>query len=138
MVVEAVLTAAESIVTFRRRYRGRAGVEALLELLVIDPFNPRSVAYQLQRIRPISARFPTPRQQLDRCGCWTASLKHVRTSDPVDLAESADGRRSGLHDFLAGLQDQLLALSDAIRDQYQQQPPTQRPLFRPDALGGTA
>ena len=51
MVLEAVLTAAESIVTFRRHYRGRAGVDALLELLVIDPFNPRSVAYQLQRIR---------------------------------------------------------------------------------------
>jgi hypothetical protein len=29
-------------------------------------------------------------------------------------------------------------LSEAIRDQYQQPPPTQRPLFRPDALGETA
>jgi len=43
-----------------------------------------------------------------------------------------------LHDLLAGLQDQLRALSDAIRDHYQQQPPTQRPLFRPDVVGGTA
>jgi hypothetical protein len=33
------------------------------------------------------------------------------------------------------LQGQLRALSDAIHDHYQQQP-TQRPLFRADAVGG--
>lgn len=36
LVVEAVLTASESIVTFRRRYQGRAGTDAVIELLVID------------------------------------------------------------------------------------------------------
>ena len=51
LVTEAVLAATESIVTFRRRYRGRTGVEAVVDLLVLDVFNPRSVAYQLQRIR---------------------------------------------------------------------------------------
>jgi uncharacterized alpha-E superfamily protein len=54
------------------------------------------------------------------------------------LAESADGRRAALEEFLAELQHQLRALSEAIRDQYQQQPSTQRPLFRSDAVGGTA
>jgi hypothetical protein len=54
------------------------------------------------------------------------------------LAESVNGRRVPLEEFLAGLQNQLRALSEAIRDQYQQPPPTQRPLFRTDALGGTA
>ena len=46
-VFDAVLTASESILTFRRRYRGRTGVEAVVELLVTDGYNPRSVAYQL-------------------------------------------------------------------------------------------
>ncbi|MFL6043524.1 MAG: circularly permuted type 2 ATP-grasp protein [Propionibacteriaceae bacterium] len=138
MVLEAVLTAAESIVTFRRRYMAGAGVEAVLELLVIDPFNPRSVAYQLHRIRTdlraLANTSPTarPLRLLD------SLAERVRTSDPVVLAESRDGRRSELHDFLTGLHNQLRALSDAIRDHYQQQPPTQRPLFRPDAVGGAA
>ena len=35
-MIDAVLTASESIVTFRRRYRGRTGVEAVIELLVTD------------------------------------------------------------------------------------------------------
>jgi uncharacterized circularly permuted ATP-grasp superfamily protein/uncharacterized alpha-E superfamily protein len=138
ILTEAVLTAAESIVTFRRRYRTRAGADALVELLVLDPFNPRSVAYQLHRIRTdlraMANTSPTarPLRLLD------SLAERVRTSDPVMLAESANGRRPELHDLLVGLQSQLRVLSEAIHDQYQQQPPTQRPLFRLDALGDTA
>lgn len=137
-MLEAVLTAAESIVTFRRRYGTLFSVDAVIELLVIDPFNPRSVAYQLQRIRadlrtlPNSSPTARPLRMLD------ALAERVRIADPVVLAESANGRRVPLEEFLAGLQNQLRALSEAIRDQYQQPPPTQRPLFRTDALGGTA
>ena len=35
-MIEAVLTAAESIVTFRRRNRGRDVTEAIIDLLVVD------------------------------------------------------------------------------------------------------
>jgi len=138
IVLEAVLTAAESIVTFRRRYSTRARVDALLELLVIDPFNPRSVAYQLNRIRNDLRALPNTSPTARPLRLLDSLAERVRTSDPVVLAESENGRRTELHDLLAGLQDQLRALSDAIRDHYQQQPPTQRPLFRPDVVGGTA
>jgi uncharacterized alpha-E superfamily protein len=138
VVLEAVLTAAESIVTFRRRYRTRAGVDALLELLVIDPFNPRSVAYQLNRIRTDLRALPNTSPTARPLRLLDSLAERVRTSDPVALAEPENGRRIELDDLLAGLQSQLRALSDAIRDHYQQQPPTQRPLFRADAVGGTA
>ena len=138
VVLEAVLTAAESIVTFRRRYLTRAGIDALLELLVIDPFNPRSVAYQLQRIRTDLRALPNTSPTARPLRLLDSLAERVRTSDPVTLAETANGRRSALEALLSGLQNQLRGLSDAIRDQYQQPPPTQRPLFRPDALGETA
>ena len=137
-VLEAVLVAAESIVTFRRRYRGRTGVDALFELLVIDPFNPRSVAYQLQRIRIDLRAMPNTSPTARPLRLLDSLAERVRTSDPVALAEYGEGRRPELDDLLLGLQRQLRSLSEAIRDQYQQQPPTQQPLFRPDALGGTA
>jgi uncharacterized alpha-E superfamily protein len=136
-VLEAVLVAAESIVTFRRRYRGRTGVDALFELLVIDSFNPRSVAYQLQRIRIDLRALPNTSPTARPLRLLDSLAERVRTSDPVALAESAEGRRPELDDLLLGLQRQLRSLSEAIRDQYLQQPPTQRPLFRPNALGGT-
>jgi uncharacterized alpha-E superfamily protein len=129
LVVDAVLSAAESIVTFRRRYRGRHRVEAAVELLVTDVHNPRSVAYQLQRIlgdlRAIPNASPTARplrladalahqvQSVD----LRAMLGSVEDPDPV-------GGRAALGDFLAGLSRQLRELSEAIRDQYQQLPPT--------------
>ena len=50
LVIESVLTAAESIVTYRRRYRSQAQVETLLDLLVLDVTNPRSLAYQVERL----------------------------------------------------------------------------------------
>ena len=138
IVLDAVLTAAESIVTFRRRYLARPGVESLLELLVIDPFNPRSVAYQLNRIRTDLRALPNTSPTARPLRLLDSLAERVRTSDPTVLAEPQDGRRPELQDFLVGLHNQLRALSDAIRDHYQQQPPTQRPLFRPDAVGGAA
>jgi len=48
LVLESVLTAAESIITYRRRYRSHAQLDTLLDLLLLAPDNPRSVAYQLE------------------------------------------------------------------------------------------
>jgi uncharacterized alpha-E superfamily protein len=138
LVQEAVLAATESIVTFRRRYRTRAGVDALLELLLMDPFNPRSVGYQLQRIRTDLRALPNTSPTSRPLRLLDALAERVRTSDPVALAESADGRLALLEEFLGELQHQLRVLAEAIRDQYQKPPPTQRPLFRSDAVGGTA
>jgi uncharacterized circularly permuted ATP-grasp superfamily protein/uncharacterized alpha-E superfamily protein len=138
LVLEAVLTAAESIVTFRRRYRTRSSVDAVLDLLVIDPFNPRSVAFQLQRIRTDLRALPNTSPTARPLRLLDGMAERVRIADPVALAEAADGHRAPLEEFLTGLQKQLRALSEAIRDQYQQPPPTQRPLFRTDALGDTA
>ena len=49
-MVESVLTSAESIITYRRRYRDKAQVGTVLDLLVLDEDNPRSLAFQLVRL----------------------------------------------------------------------------------------
>jgi uncharacterized alpha-E superfamily protein len=143
MIMETVLTAAESIVTFRRRYRGRIGLESVIELLVMDGSNPRSVAYQLQRIRTDLRAVPNTSPTARPLRLLDGLAERVRIADPVALAESdsqrlrresSDGRRAGLERLLSGLQNQLRTLSESIRDQYQQEPPTQQPLFRPGAL----
>jgi len=136
LVIEAVLMASESIVTFRRRYRGRAGAEAVVELLVIDLHNPRSVAYQLHRLQTDLRAIPNTSPTARPLRLLDSLVERVRTADLVRLAETVDGTRPALGDFLGSLQGQLRELSVAIRDQYQQQPPTQQPLFRPSAIGG--
>lgn len=130
LVVEAVLTAAESIVTFRRRYRGRTGVEAVTELLVTDVHNPRSLAYQLRRmvldLRAVPGTSPNarPLRLLD------SLTEKVRTADLAAFAAVEGGRRPALEAFLAGLGEQLRSVSEAVRDQYLQAPPDPQPMFR--------
>ncbi len=133
LLIEAVLMASESIVTFRRRYRGRAGAEAVVELLVMDQQNPRSVSYQLHRLQHDLRAIPNTSPTARPLRLLDSLVERIRTADLVALAESVDGERAALSAFLGALQDQLRELSAAIRDQYQQQPPTQQPLFRPTA-----
>lgn len=54
----AVLTAGESVVTHRRRYAGREEVDSLLDLMLLDAGNPRSVAFQVARLRARVATLP--------------------------------------------------------------------------------
>lgn len=55
LVREATLRARESLLSYRRRRaeggRGRSPLAVALELLVLDETNPRSVAYQLDRLQ---------------------------------------------------------------------------------------
>ena len=90
------------------------------------------MAYQLQRMQTDLRAIPNTSPTARPLRLLDSLVEQVRTADLVRLAESVDGRRPALGDFLAGLQDQLRELSEAIRDQYQQQPPTQQPLFRPE------
>ena len=147
-VLEAALTSSESIVTFRRRYRGRSGVPAVLELLVVDASNPRSVAYQLQRmladLRAIPNTSPTarPLRLLDRL------VEKVRLADPVALGvvvpagagapPGAPARRDALDAFCAELHAELRELALAVREHYHEPPPTQQSLPRQQALGAPA
>ncbi|GAA1435060.1 circularly permuted type 2 ATP-grasp protein [Microlunatus lacustris] len=136
MVEEAVLTASESILTYRRRYRGRAGVEALVELLVVDQHNPRSVAYQLARVLTDLQALPTTSPTARPLRLLDTLVETVRTADPATLVVAEGGRRRGLERFLADLHDQLRDLSDAVRTQYQQQPPSQQALADTSTWGG--
>ncbi|HEY6793368.1 MAG TPA: alpha-E domain-containing protein, partial [Kineosporiaceae bacterium] len=50
LVLESVLIAGESIITYRRRHQGRPEPAGVAELLLADRHNPRSIAYQLDRL----------------------------------------------------------------------------------------
>jgi uncharacterized alpha-E superfamily protein len=91
------------------------------------------VAYQLQRIRTDLRAIPNTSPTARPLRLLDGLVERVRIADPVALAEVSDGARPGLDSFIAGIQQQLRALAEAVRDHYQQQPPTQQPLYRPQA-----
>jgi uncharacterized alpha-E superfamily protein len=118
LLVESVLIAAESIITYRRRYRSHAQLETLLDLLVFDVDNPRSLAYQLDQLAVDVRLMP----KLDRGPRLSEPQRLVlETSTALGLADSAhlarpggDGIRSELDDFLANILELLSRTADAI------------------------
>lgn len=129
LVIETTLTAAESVVTFRRRHGGRPRVDSVLALLVTDVTNPRSVAFQLRRVRDALATLPgggagsRPQRLIE-------DLLEVMAG--VDLAVAcevgADGTRPGLEAWLGEQQRLLKTLALAVGDQYLTQPLTPQPM----------
>jgi uncharacterized circularly permuted ATP-grasp superfamily protein/uncharacterized alpha-E superfamily protein len=113
-VMGGVLMAAESSVTHRRRFRGSVRVADVLELLLIDPDNPRSISFSLARLR----------FHLSKLAGSTGStrperlLEHLEDSleaaDIAALTAPTDGRRPRLEEFLAETHAQLHRLGDAI------------------------
>ncbi|WP_066583768.1 circularly permuted type 2 ATP-grasp protein [Cellulomonas timonensis] len=120
LVVESVLLAHESILTYRRRNQSRASVTTVLDLLLTDASNPRSLAFQLGRLREDLAAVPTPREPLDQCDRLLHDLADLLTeldTTAVALA-SEDGRRDRLADALESLRWRLRAVADEINRVY--------------------
>ncbi|WP_405372147.1 MULTISPECIES: circularly permuted type 2 ATP-grasp protein [unclassified Microbacterium] len=113
-VLESLLLSSESVVTYRRRYRGSARAADVVELLLLDAGNPRSLAFSLATLREHLAAMPasTGSTRAERL------LDHLETElgavDLIELTADIDGRRPRLVDALADIAIQLAQLSDAI------------------------
>lgn len=113
-VLNAVLTAAESSVTHQRRYRGYVRVSGVLELLLLDVENPRSLAFGHDRMREHLAALPE-----SSGSSRPERLLHdlVEELDRVDISTltAIEGeRRPNLERFLDGYLDGLTRLADSI------------------------
>jgi uncharacterized circularly permuted ATP-grasp superfamily protein/uncharacterized alpha-E superfamily protein len=127
LVVESVLVAAESIITHRRRYPARGGVATVLELLLADTGNPRSLGYQLNRLQ-----FDLE-QTGDEAGRPALTALAALQGDlaGLDLAALAGGdgrRRPELVEALDRLGAQLRGLHTTIDAGYFTKPGSLQPL----------
>lgn len=113
LVLESVLIAAESIITYRRRYTTRAGSATVLDLLLADRENPRAIAYQLDRIGESLERIPADAERIIGVRDVLGGLRdRVRTADTAALSvPDADRDRGALREFLAGVESDLSAIA---------------------------
>ncbi len=58
MTGESILSALECLITYRRRYRAHIRLGPVLELLLMDESNPRSLLFQLDRLTEHLAKLP--------------------------------------------------------------------------------
>ncbi|MBT12193.1 MAG: hypothetical protein CMI02_09170 [Oceanospirillaceae bacterium] len=59
-LAESLLLTLETLISYRRRYRGRMSVQTSLDLILLDKSNPRSLLYQLETIAEHLRALPHP------------------------------------------------------------------------------
>jgi uncharacterized circularly permuted ATP-grasp superfamily protein/uncharacterized alpha-E superfamily protein len=109
--LDLLLELADSQITYRLRYVMVAAAAPVIDLVVLDPNNPRSVAYQLARIEAHLAALPqrsgggrlSPPEQIA-----TALAAQIRTADAATLDETT----------LFAAEEALMKLGDAIASSY--------------------
>ena len=134
LVVESVLTAGESIITSRRRYRSRAFASTTIELLLADAGNPRSLQFQVARLAESLTLIGA-----DRAARPTASAilldELTRLLATTNFAQLADvdefGRRPGLESFVGTVRAKLSAISNAIGSESFTRLHSQHPMVGP-------
>lgn len=138
LVLESVLLATESAITYRRRHQQGTSVATVLDLLVHDRSNPRSLAFQLDRLLADLEAVPSPRSAAQRdhllrdVGDLVAELDTVAVGNEV----SEDGRRVRLADALESMLWRLRAASDEIERVHLRRPAPGRALV--DLWGSAA
>jgi uncharacterized circularly permuted ATP-grasp superfamily protein/uncharacterized alpha-E superfamily protein len=131
-ITESTLIACESSVIYRRRTLGQVSVAAVTELMLFDAQNPRSLVYQLERLRdnlkdlPGSSGSSRPERMADEIST------RLRRSDPAELEQVEDGRRAELDDLLGAIHAALRELAEAITATQLALPSGMQPLWGGD------
>jgi uncharacterized circularly permuted ATP-grasp superfamily protein/uncharacterized alpha-E superfamily protein len=109
--LDLLLDLADSQITYRARYLIGLAAKPVRDLIMLDPFNPRSLAFQLVALKDHLAGLPTLVEDgmLEEPGRLLARLSSdVETEDAARL----DARKA------LGFEQRLLQLSDAIAVRY--------------------
>lgn len=116
------LEAADSTLTYRSRYLFAPALPLVLDLLLVDETNPRSVAFQLQGISKLMEdlpKGPPAAPQMEERKLILGLHTQVRLLDVHDLAQAeSGGERLGLKRVLSQLNADLPRLSEAITSRY--------------------
>lgn len=115
VVTESVLRAAESQVSYRRRHRDSVRIAAVAGLLLFDTANPRSLAYQLDRLDADLRELPGASGSSRPQRLLADAQRMLRRLDPDDLEVTDDeGRRTELAELLDGVHLRLRKLAESF------------------------
>jgi uncharacterized circularly permuted ATP-grasp superfamily protein/uncharacterized alpha-E superfamily protein len=86
--LDMLLEIGDSVMTHRRRYNVAAGANSYLDLLVLDPLNPRSVLFQVAELREQIERLPGGIEDGQLSVAGKAVLKlhtELQVAEPEDM-----------------------------------------------------
>jgi uncharacterized circularly permuted ATP-grasp superfamily protein/uncharacterized alpha-E superfamily protein len=120
-VLDSILEVANSSMTYRSRYQSHVAPLPLLDLLICDDTNPRSIAYQLvmvsQHVNALSQL--TERGMLPEQTLANELVNHIEHCDLAQLVQTdRKGKRTALSSFLTEINKHVLELSNMVTHRY--------------------
>ena len=120
--IQYALEIADSSMTYRYRYLNVFQVPPAIDLLLLDPTNPRSAAFQIATILQHVSKLPknTPIQRKDFARVMANEARDLITyTDVFELARCDErGKRVALDVLATAIEASMPKLSDAIADAY--------------------
>lgn len=127
-----LLELADSLMTYRSRYLTTPLLPPVIDLLLLDETNPRSVAFQVVALARHSADLPRDTDTTVRTDAQRLALKLLADIQLADIRalceQDADGHRKQLDTLLAGLATNLPTLSELIARDYFSHAEVRRPV----------
>ncbi len=135
LVMETALLSAEVLMTYRRRYQGAFSTASGLDLLLLEPTNPRALIYQLERLNEHLSDLParpgerlTPEKRL-----LLEAMSSVQLADLAALANAGDGEylRADLDQLLARVQRLVSETAGRLAERYFDHTSGPQPMWPP-------
>jgi len=130
-VLEAVLEIADSSITYRSRYLTSLQTDLVLDLLLADEANPRSIAFQLARLKEDIDQLPASHTSIRRpaeARMALALLTGVQLADVRELVRDGAAGSPALEPLFARLVRDLVKLSETLTRAYFSHSPQSRQL----------
>jgi len=136
---ESVLVSNESLVNYRYKYRAHIQLPLVLDLMLFDPNNPRSLVYQLDRLKAYLSQLPKSQPghtlaEHERLILEAYTLLKLSDKDELSMPDNNTARYEKLHTFLSDMNTLLLAIPGAVSKTYFKHAETQKQLFSADII----
>jgi uncharacterized alpha-E superfamily protein len=107
--LETILEIAAGAITYRSRYQTAPQLPLVLDLLLLDETNPRSLAFQLAEVSERLERLPRA-----HAPALPELCQRLRATSAAALAATEQGRRRGLETLLADAAQALAAAFESV------------------------
>ncbi|MCG8585226.1 MAG: circularly permuted type 2 ATP-grasp protein [Pirellulales bacterium] len=121
-ILETVLEVADSLMTYRSRYFANLQLAAVLDLLLTDEINPRSLAYQFVQLEEHVDQLPRQATQPGYTAEQRIAMSLLHSIRMLDIEAVAErhgmGDYQSLEDLCEEWESQIPRLSEAISHRY--------------------
>ncbi|WP_153799963.1 circularly permuted type 2 ATP-grasp protein [Foetidibacter luteolus] len=132
-LLDAVLKSNECLVNYRYKYRAHLQLPLVLDLMLLDPNNPRSLLYQLERVKAYLSSLPKTVQghtlaEHERLILEAYTMLKLADKDKLAYKNPDDNQYSRLEKFLDKINGILLTITSVMSKNYFRHEQAPRPL----------